>query len=756
ELQAAQLAWELRLDEELSWQVLTPTSARLESNEPLSVGAGGAVSRSASALTTTFTIQFAAPDAATLSALRLEARAVDTANQDADAIVTGVRLTLTPPPSARSSGRYVRVTLPGDERILSLAEVQVFSGDDNVATGATATQSSTAYEGAAERAIDGNTDGDYFSAKSTTHTEQSTDPWWEVDLGRPTSVDRLVVWNRTDGDVGARLQDFHVTLLDDERKVVWEHTVAETPIPSEQLRIGGPRDIVFATAVPDEVQDGFDAAAFVQTTRHADGQAKPVDEKPVGWKVLPSSDEWRSIVLPTNEAIEVPAGSRLTIAVEQAQPTLAALRVSATGDARAGELASIPPSVLAVLRTAAGDRTDAQRDELAKYFLSVAPELQQVRERLAVVKKQLDEVEPYTTVPIMEELVGEKTRTTRIQRRGNFLDVGDEVTPGLPSAFVSAESGAAPDRLTLARWLVDGDNPLTARVVVNRYWEAIFGTGLVSTSEEFGSQGDLPTNRQLLDWLATELVRLDWDTKALVKQLVTSAAYRQSSAVTEESYERDPDNLMLARGPRFRLPAEVIRDQALSIGGLLSEKMYGPPVMPPQPELGVRAAFGGDIDWTTSEGEDRHRRGLYTNWRRSNPYPSMAAFDAPNREVCTVRRSRTNTPLQALVTLNDTVYIEAAQGLARRTIARDGDTLDRAGYAFRLCLARPPSDEERAALAALYVETLAHYTDDHDAAIEMATVPLGPAPDGVDVADLAAWTVVSNVLLNLDELFLKR
>src|SRR6185295_16397288 len=249
------------------------------------------------------------------------------------------------------------------------------------------------------------------------------------------------------------------------------------------------------------------------------------------------------------------------------------------------------------------------------------------------------------------------------------------------------------------------------RVIANRYWEQIFGIGIVATSEEFGSQGELPSHPELLDWLATELVRLKWDMKAFVKLLVTSAAYRQSSKVTPDLEARDPDNRLLARGPRFRLSAETVRDQALFASGLLSSKLYGPPVQPPQPALGLSAAFGSKVDWQTSPGDDRYRRALYTSWRRSNPYPSMATFDAPNREVCTLRRTRTNPPLQALVTLNDPVYIEAPQALARRmvTSATGSTPADRARLGFRLCLARQPHDEELARLVKLYENALVKF-----------------------------------------------
>jgi hypothetical protein len=392
---------------------------------------------------------------------------------------------------------------------------------------------------------------------------------------------------------------------------------------------------------------------------------------------------------------------------------------------------------------------------LSDHYLSIAPALAGERKRAAVLRKQLADMKP-ATVPICRELAAAEQRTTQIQRRGNFLDLGEEVSKGTPAAFFPIPEGYGPDRLGVAHWLVSPQNPLTPRVIVNRYWEQIFGIGLVSTSEEFGSQGELPSHPQLLDWLATELVRQNWDLKRLLRLLVTSASYRQSSWVSEELAASDPENRLLARGPRFRLSAEAIRDQALSISGLLSHKMYGPPVKPRQPSLGLKAAFGGGTDWETSTGEDRYRRGVYTTWRRSNPYPSMSTFDAPNREVCTVRRVRTNTPLQALVTLNDPVYIEAAQALARRLIREGGaTTAERIAFSFQLALARPPAAAESQRLEALFNSTRQRFEKNPQQAVELATDPLGPVPTGMNPIDLAAWTVVGNVILNLDETLMK-
>lgn len=379
----------------------------------------------------------------------------------------------------------------------------------------------------------------------------------------------------------------------------------------------------------------------------------------------------------------------------------------------------------------------------------------QLWNRRRALTAQLSSIQPQTTVPVMQALAGDAQRKTHLQYRGSYLDLGELVSPSVPEVFPPLPQTAPADRLALAHWIVSPENPLTARVLVNRMWESLFGAGLVLTAEDFGTQGELPSHPELLDWLAIELIESNWDQKALWRLMVTSSTYRQSAEVPLEAYQQDPANRLLARGPRFRLPAESIRDQALSAAGLLSDAMYGPPVRPPQPSLGLNAAFGGSTDWQTSTGEDRYRRGLYTSWRRSNPYPSMATFDAPNRQVCTIRRPRTNTPLQALVTLNDPAFVEAAQGLARRIAAQPGTLEQQAAFAFELCLSRAPRPEEIAALTSLYRESLAEFEKVPDQAAAMATDPLGPLPAGANAPSLAAWTVVGNVLLNLDEFLAK-
>ncbi len=360
-------------------------------------------------------------------------------------------------------------------------------------------------------------------------------------------------------------------------------------------------------------------------------------------------------------------------------------------------------------------------------------------------------------LPIMSELPVEKRRVSRILRKGNFLDPGAVVVPGVPEALKGGDNAVAPvDRLGLARWLVARQNPLTARVAVNRLWSQIFATGLVETEEDFGTQGEPPSHRELLDWMAIQYENSGWDTKKLLRLIVTSATYRQSSQVRALLRDRDPRNRLLARAPRVRLEAEMVRDQAMALSGLLTRKLGGPSVFPPQPDGLWQAAFNGERTWATSQGADRYRRGLYVFWRRTIPYPSMATFDAPSREICAVRRVRTNTPLQSFVTLNDPVFVEAAQALARRIVTEGGnDVSGRVRFGLELCLCRPAQPPQVQALVGLYEAEIARYRSDAKAAAALTGVESTSMPAGTSRAELAAWTTVANVLLNLDGVLTK-
>jgi mono/diheme cytochrome c family protein len=447
--------------------------------------------------------------------------------------------------------------------------------------------------------------------------------------------------------------------------------------------------------------------------------------------------------------------ARLTARLERARKILAEETKKADSTlARWEEVVparGCPSDIYIIVNLPQAKRTPGQKQRLLTYHRSQVPEYRAAEALVRSVETQLKA--NGTTTPILRE---GKSRETHVHIRGNFLDKGERVQPELPAALHQAPAGAPLNRLTLARWLVDANNPLTARVAVNRLWEELFGVGLVQTSEEFGLQGELPSHPELLDYLAVEYLRGGWDTKRLLRLIVTSATYRQGSQVSAELNRRDPFNRLLARGPRLRLSAEAIRDQALFMGGLLSTRMYGPPVQPPRPIFGLAAAFGSSTDWKPSQGEDRHRRALYTRWRRNAPYPSATTFDAPERTVCNVRRVRTNTPLQALVTLNDPVFVEAAQGLARRIAAHGGDARQKVNHAFRLCLTRSPRQPEADRLVALYERARKELALTPQKAVDLATNPIGPLPAGRDAAEVAAWTVVGNVLLNLDETLARR
>lgn len=419
----------------------------------------------------------------------------------------------------------------------------------------------------------------------------------------------------------------------------------------------------------------------------------------------------------------------------------------------------LPADMVALAALPPAERSPAGADQLFAYYRdNIAPELAPFREQRAGIQAEIDKTNAaIPKIPVLRELPPDQRRVTRLFQKGSFLNPGEEVLPGTPAFLPPMPYDAPRNRLGLARWLVDRENPLTARVLVNRFWTQFFGIGIVETAEDFGTQGELPVNQPLLDWLAVDLMENGWSMKQLCRTIVTSATYRQASAVTPESEAKDPYNRLLARGPRFRLEAEMVRDQALEASGLLSDKMFGPSVKPPQPDGVWQVVYSGDA-WTAADGQDRYRRGLYTYWRRTAPYPSMLAFDAPSREVCTVRRIRTNTPLQALVTLNDPVYIEAAQAMARRVLreAPEPDLDARLRYAYLLAACRPPEDAELETLRALYNDGVDHFSKDGAVALAMATDPLGPAPPASDPAELASWTVVSNVLLNMDEILTKR
>lgn len=355
--------------------------------------------------------------------------------------------------------------------------------------------------------------------------------------------------------------------------------------------------------------------------------------------------------------------------------------------------------------------------------------------------------------PIMLDGTGDLARETHIFERGNWMVKGKQVAPDVPRSFPTMDPSLPKNRLGLARWMTSREHPLTARVAVNRFWEQLFGTGIVETVEDMGTQGIPPTHRELLDYLAVEFMETDhWSVKALLKRMVMSATYRQRSSASPELLAKDPFNKLLARGPRVRLSAEAVHDQALAVSGLLSKKMGGPSVMPIQPDGIWQSPYDGDV-WKQSTGEDLHRRALYTYWKRTAPYPSMVTFDSPSREFCQLRRLRTNTPLQALVTLNDPVYVEAAQKLAEymQQHGRTPEAQIQAG--FRQVMLRDLAPRKLAVLTRLYRTTEQYYRQKPAEAETLLD------RSGLDcravTPQLAALTVTANTMLNLDEVITK-
>jgi hypothetical protein len=407
----------------------------------------------------------------------------------------------------------------------------------------------------------------------------------------------------------------------------------------------------------------------------------------------------------------------------------------------AGEIAATPEP----------KRTAAESAKLRQAFLETgAPprvraewqamlEARNARERFA---------ESIPTVMVMEELP--EPKETHILIRGSYDRPGEKVARGVPEVLPPLPAGVTNNRLALARWLVDPANPLPARVTVNRFWQMYFGKGIVKTAEDFGSQGDWPSHPELLDWLALEFVRTGWDVKALQKTILMSATYRQSSRVTPELLARDPENRLLARASRMRMPAETIRDLALFVSGLLVEKIGGPSVKPYQP-AGIWMDLG-TVDYEPDHGEGLYRRSLYTFWKRTAPPPYMTTFDSATRESCTVRESRTNTPLQALNLMNDVTFVEASRKLAERAMREGGDGAEaRLTRAFRLALARRPTETETRKLRDSLEFYVGHFRANPKEAEDFVAQGESPRDKRTDAAELAAYATVASLILNMDE-----
>lgn len=503
----------------------------------------------------------------------------------------------------------------------------------------------------------------------------------------------------------------------------------------EVLLAGGmpPRPLRFARA----------HATFSQAN-YAVEQA--VDGNPkTGWAIAPAFHRSHEALFELAEPLDLPPNSLLRVRLVQklgSGRVIGCFRLS-------GVFGSVGRDVLPPPVDAKGKELPVASQPSDPF--EADPEFVRLSRRMKGLQRQLAGLTAGATL-VMREMAA--PRPTHLFKRGDYTQPGETIAAATPAVLTPAAAGP-PNRLTLARWLVARDNPLTARVTVNRWWSEIFGQGIVSTPEDFGIKGERPAHPELLDWLAVELMDHGWSMKHVLRQIVLSAAYRQSSRVSAELLARDDRNQWLARGPRFRLDAEAVRDNALAIGGLLSLEKGGPPIRPPQPAGLWRKVGGQQYPYEISPGEQQYRRGLYVVLKRGSPYPSFVNFDASARNACVVKRSRSNTPLQALTLLNDPVYVEAAAGLARRVLTEcsSSDDPSRITYAFRLAVARSPSDAELRVLAALVAGQRSRLATDPEAARQR--VASASLPAGVSPAEFAAWQAVATAVLNLDETITK-
>ena len=483
-----------------------------------------------------------------------------------------------------------------------------------------------------------------------------------------------------------------------------------------------------------------------------------------GWAVLPEVGKAQNLVLELAEPLTLASGEELSIVLKQnhdaKEHLLGKFRLGATTDVDASRVA-LPPAppaeFAAILKTTTDKRTTAQKEKLFTHFKSLAPELAKLRQQLADAKKSKTDYEAKIPKCIVS-VSSEAKRTVRILPRGNWMDEsGPVMQPALPSFLPvslkrNASTNAPLTRADLAEWILAKDNPLTARVFVNRLWKQFFGTGISKVLDDMGAQGEPPVNSALLDWLASEFVTSGWDMKHMVRTIVMSTTYRQTSVASKEQQTRDPYNREHARQSRWRIEAEMVRDNALTVAGLLNPKIGGPSVKPYQPD-GYWENLNFPVrSYDASKGDDQFRRGLYTWWQRSFLHPSMLAFDAPSREECAAERTRSNIPQQALVLLNDPTYVESARDFAARIVKEgSGDATARITWAWRQALARAPRPDELATARALFDKHLAQYKADTKAAESLLKVGLAPLPPAADQAELAAWTSVARVILNLHE-----
>jgi hypothetical protein len=480
------------------------------------------------------------------------------------------------------------------------------------------------------------------------------------------------------------------------------------------------------------------------------------DRNDTGWAVMPQLGVEHAAVFQLKEPFGSGERTPLTLSLEYRsthnEHLIGRFRLSVTADPLLAAGGVMPSKVRAALERPAESRDEAQKKEIAAYYRTVSPLLEKVRGELADTERKLEEFQKSIRKCLVT--TAGNPRTVRVLPRGNWLDAsGEVVSPGAPAFMRQIEiADKRATRLDLAKWLVSRDNPLTARVFTNRLWKLLFGTGISKRLDDLGAQGEWPVHPELLDWLSTQFVEDGWDVRKSVKRLVMSSAYRQSSKPSKELRERDPFNRLIACQSRWRLDAELVRDNALALSGLLVGKIGGDSVKPYQPRGYWSFLNFPTREWETDKGEEAYRRGLYTWWQRSFIHPGLMAFDAPSREECCAERARSNIPQQALVLLNDPTYVEAARAFALRAVKEGGATApERLSWAFRRAVSRAPTAPELKLLVELQSKHLEQYKADPKAAEQMLAVGQAPAPKDVDPAELASWTSVARTILNLHE-----
>jgi hypothetical protein len=635
-------------------------------------------------------------------------------------------------------GQFIRVSLkPGQTGFLTISEVEIFVGTNNIALTGKATQSSVDYNSPATKAIDGNRNGSFASCSCT---KQEPDAWWEVDLGAEFPIDSVAVWNRTDC-CPERLDEITIQILDKSRAITSQRTLAKAgnrnalPADAKEVKVELESVKLRIASQPGQI------AAFQWESRqpcivHVDGLKLITGDKAVDVKFsakMPLRLTNTAIILPLESAVEFKEGQVFEVTARISSSD--GIRVRTTTNTTAATRAKLPKEHdkrLAFYRDQWGG-FDTAREE---------------KKRLEAEKSSLENSTPLTM--IAADLPN--ARPNHMLIRGEYDQRGEVVETAALGSIMPFADDLPRNRLGLARWVTDRDNPLTSRVAVNRYWQMLFGVGIVKTSEDLGTQGDRPSQAELLDWLAVDFMESGWDTKSLIRKMVLSATYRQASFQTPELRELDPENRLLARTSRRRLSAEFIRDHALATSGLLVNKMGGPGVHPYQPAelFGANAIGSAGAKFTQGSGEDLYRRSLYTYWKRQIPAANLRILGADGRTKCRTRRESTNTPLQALVLLNDPQFVEAARALAERVIRAEPD--DRLQFAFRLATSRPATDIESAILRQELEDRLAEFRADAERTKQyLAGGGARPVPADLDAAELAAYAAVSSLIMNLDE-----